>query len=1159
MSEAWDQAYAQATGTDVSQPTPQQDEQATADQTAQTQQPTKQTRRTYDKGTIAREADSQANGGESHSLGDYAWDAGVGVAAGAESFAKSIGKLGNDVAGVFGHKFTDDSTFDSSIHTKTWLGALTSGATQFALAFIPALGVAGKVGSAIGVTSKLATGLAAGAAADFFGFSEKQDRLSNLIQSVPALKNPVTDFLQSKDDDNFAVGRLKNALEGIGLGAALHPLFESLKGFKGMLEAHVAGDGAAVAAKSAETSEKVAAAMGDLQKQAQTGMVPGNPSQSLGKDAKDYIRGMDMDDTARKIVDQIKANPDKPFEVGLDEAVQTHVNYDRLVTSKDVEGLQKLAQGVADKYVQSTVGGSLNLDVVKNTADELAETFGENPNALFASLSRDEKGVQGVATRLVSYRIMRNSLGQSLVNSANRWLAAGSSGVADTASEELNKLTMLSKSYMEIHKSVQFIQTEGARIPSFGRVLADSVDNFDPDKLVATLDKVMKGGSGTLAKEQLARTIVASNGDPKSMLTLFDGMMNKSAGKVSGVLNEIHTNAILSSMTTMSTKFLSDLTNAVVLPAERMLGGAFMQNKAVVQSGGRMYQNIIQSLMDWTHLSSSASKISDAQGSSMGRAFHAFISGQPVLDGMSEFKPQNAISAATLGGEGTWLGSAVNMIGKITNLPHKMLLGMDELWGQVNYRAYVRDEAYRLAEQQGLKGDAYATFVNGHISDAFGKMGQGSNEAALNYSKAARFQNDLLPGTMGKWMQDGVNQHPLLRMINPFVKTPANIFRRAFQMTPGLNMLQQEFRNMAMSADPLERAQAYGRTALGGAVWTTAIGMAQMGKITGGGPSNPEEAQALKASGWQPYSIVSQDDQGNKTYISLKKLEPFAYMLGIAADWKDAIGQTHDDDAEHTGTAMVYALAHHLSSKAYFEGITEVVNALASPDRQIERVIQNFAGSWVPAGLAKMNDDPYMREAKDMMDAMRRRVPGLSKDMPPVRNILGEPVQVPAGYLPFGADGSSAARQLSPFAMSKSINDPAHQELANLQYGFQKAPKSFQGFDLSNFHSKDGQDAYDRLQELSGSTKIGGQTMGDAINKMVTSKRYQELDAPDRHGDDTNPRVQAVRGVIAAFRQQSMRQVIGEYPQIGQAIQSYRTQNRSASTPSPILSALAQK
>ena len=833
-SSAWDQAYAQATGMAVDQPTPEQDQQqqeqapGTAPTAAQPQKP----KQTHDRGEVAREADTEANGGnENLSFGDYAWDAAVGVASGAESFGKSVGKLANDVAGVFGSKFADDSAFDSKIHTKTWLGALTSGATQFALAFLPAVGVAGRVGQAIGITSKLATGLAAGAVADFVGFSDKQQRLSDLLNQVPALKDSALTFLASKPDDNFAEGRLKNALEGLGLGAVLHPFFESLKGFRGMLAAKLAGNPEEYAAKAATTSERVAKAMGDLNA-ASTGM---NPAASRG--ASDYIRGMDMDDTASKIIDHIRANPDKPFEVALDDAVKTHVNLDRISTIKDVEGLTKLANNIADKSVQASVGGVQNLRMVEDTANDLAETFSQNPKMLLSYLSRDEKGVAGVAQRLVSYRVMRNAIGESLVNSANQWLAAGAAGGAD---DELKRLTMLSKSYLEIHKSVQFIQTEGARIPSFGRILATGVNEFDPDKLGKVIEQVMKGGQGKLAQEQLVRTIVASNGDPKSMLTLFDGLVNRVGGKAVGVLNEIHTNAILSGLSTMSTKFLSDLSNAVVLPMERLLGGAFMQNKAVVQSGGRMYMNTIQSLLDWTHMSEAASRISDQQGSSMGRAFHAFLSGQPTLDHLSEFEPRMAISSASLGlKEGTFLGSAVNWIGKTVNLPHKLLLGMDELWGQVNYRAYVRDEAYRFAEQSGLQGDEFASFVNNHISEAFGKNGEALNDAALNYSKASRFQNDLLPGTLGKWTQDGVNQHPLLRMVMPFVKTPVNIFRRAVQMTPGLNLLQQEFRNMAMSADPIERATAYGRTALGGAMWTLAIGMAQLGKITGGGPSKP--------------------------------------------------------------------------------------------------------------------------------------------------------------------------------------------------------------------------------------------------------------------------------------------------------------------------------
>jgi hypothetical protein len=55
--------------------------------------------RTKTKAEFATTAEQQQNPDESTGLGEYAWDAGVGVAAGAEGFAKSLGKLTNDVAG----------------------------------------------------------------------------------------------------------------------------------------------------------------------------------------------------------------------------------------------------------------------------------------------------------------------------------------------------------------------------------------------------------------------------------------------------------------------------------------------------------------------------------------------------------------------------------------------------------------------------------------------------------------------------------------------------------------------------------------------------------------------------------------------------------------------------------------------------------------------------------------------------------------------------------------------------------------------------------------------------------------------------------------------------------------------------------------------------
>jgi hypothetical protein len=214
VESSWDQAWQQ-----VADPTS-----APVPMLSPTQQPASNVAgHTKTKADFAGDAEQAQNPEQGTGVGEYAWDAAVGVAAGAEGFAKSIGKLTNDVAGLFGLQFADDSAFENRIHTKTWVGGLTSGLTQFALGFVPALGLAGRLGTAVGVTSKLVQGLAAGAAADFVGFSEKQERLSNLVQQFPSLRNPVTDYLSSKPDDNWAEGRLKASLEGMGLSAALEP------------------------------------------------------------------------------------------------------------------------------------------------------------------------------------------------------------------------------------------------------------------------------------------------------------------------------------------------------------------------------------------------------------------------------------------------------------------------------------------------------------------------------------------------------------------------------------------------------------------------------------------------------------------------------------------------------------------------------------------------------------------------------------------------------------------------------------------------------------------------------------------------------------------------------------------------------------------------
>ena len=64
----------------------------------------------------------------------------------------------------------------------------------------------------------------AGAMTDFLAFQGDAGRLADLLPSVP-----LVEYLQSKEGDSEMEGRLKNSIEGLGLGMAAHCSFNGLK------------------------------------------------------------------------------------------------------------------------------------------------------------------------------------------------------------------------------------------------------------------------------------------------------------------------------------------------------------------------------------------------------------------------------------------------------------------------------------------------------------------------------------------------------------------------------------------------------------------------------------------------------------------------------------------------------------------------------------------------------------------------------------------------------------------------------------------------------------------------------------------------------------------------------------------------------------------
>ena len=129
--------------------------------------------------------------------------------------------------------------------SETVAGGLVEGVTQFLVPF-GAIAKGAKAASSIGRFGKQFTKvnkkgkevlnwkgvLAAESATDFVAFDAQEQRLSNLINQFPSLRNPITEFLEAKDDDAELEGRFKNSLEGLGLTGVATGLIGGLRAMK---------------------------------------------------------------------------------------------------------------------------------------------------------------------------------------------------------------------------------------------------------------------------------------------------------------------------------------------------------------------------------------------------------------------------------------------------------------------------------------------------------------------------------------------------------------------------------------------------------------------------------------------------------------------------------------------------------------------------------------------------------------------------------------------------------------------------------------------------------------------------------------------------------------------------------------------------------------
>lgn len=347
------------------------------------------------------------------------------------------------------------------------------------------------------------------------------------------------------------------------------------------------------------------------------------------------------------------------------------------------------------------------------------------------------------------------------------------------------------------------------------------------------------------------------------------------------------------------------------------------------------------------------------------------------------------------------------------NVPLDTLRAGDNFFKTLLTRGSHYAVAFRDGSQRGLLGDDLAKFITQRVTMPTRTM---LDEAAA-FAEYNTFQNDLgRIGTAARALQTGP-----LALWFPFMKTPLNLAKYAWNRTPGLQLVSGSLYRDIL-AGGVAADMAIGRLTLSNLTAFFLYDLAQEGLLTGSGPVDPGLRRAWLGR-YQPYSV-----KVGEGWVPIRNLEPASTIPGLVADFAQILNQLDDPTAEQTAMAISLSISRDLVDKTYWRTLGDLVDLSASirtgeePGPYAKKILLGPAttiltGGPLVAGIAR-SVDPVRRETRSWMDDITARVPGYSQTLPPMRDGLGEPI------LPPQTVGSKWLGIASPLRYKEQTNDP---------------------------------------------------------------------------------------------------------------------------------------
>jgi len=429
----------------------------------------------------------------------------------------------------------------------------------------------------------------------------------------------------------------------------------------------------------------------------------------------------------------------------------------------------------------------------------------------------------------------------------------------------------------------------------------------------------------------------------------------------------------------------------------------------------------------------------------------------------------------------------------------KLMAATDDAFTYLLGRAKAREKSMRYALDLQGKGtisditpDLLRTYDDKFYGEIFDANGNILDEAVQFAKREVTLTQDLTGFSKG--LNDVFEAAPWAKPFFLFARTGVNGLALTAKHTPGFNFLVKEFNDIAFAkpdnlkavakygintAEELINAQALqtGRLAIGTGVISMAGWSYMSGNITGNGPTDRQKRQMWIDSGWQPRSIKLGD-----VWVKYDSMEPFNQILSTIADVGDHGQLLGDEWTEKQLLSTALVVGQGVASKSYMAGLQQFVDLFAGRAGQTERIVGGLMNNTVPlAGLRNELGNlftPYMRELGSGIDQAIRNRNKISENLPgedlPIKYDMlnGNPIK----------DHDFMTRAFNMFSPVQFNLDqgPGRQLLFNSGYDMR----------MSTYYSPDGHD-------LSDSPKIRSMFQ-QAIGKQNLERKLDKLSArPD--------------------------------------------------------------